>query len=340
MPGAPVVIEPSPPDMANIPFPAFDHCMAHEKILEYALQTSRGCPFGCIFCEVAGISSKKWRPRPIERILLELEQAKIKYPGVKVIDLQDDNAAHDTDRFKHFLHSYIPMHGNWELRIDNIRADNVDSEIVNLLEEADCGQICLGVEHADPEIFKSVNKGETLDRIRESAALIRKSKIRLGLCFVIGLPGDSFEKTKESVKFAKDNGADFMFWNILVPHRGTKVREWFEQHGRLNDELNFTSIVDDQIYNCRPVCETDSFPAREIIKAHFMAVLSTNNYRLTKRNLFFVVFNALRYGFIAELVESLTAQLKRKYGEGSHRRKLPLIFIAKILRANRQIRLF
>lgn len=312
IPDSPVVVEPPLPDMSRIPLPAFDLCMSREKIIEYPLQTSRGCPFNCIFCEVSGISSKKWRPRPIGQVIGELETVKQKYPGVRIIQIQDDNAAHDMDRFKEFLGAYNSMRGGWILRIDNIRADNVDAEIVTLLEKAGCESICLGVEHANPEIFKSIKKGETLDRIRESARLIKNSGMRLGMCFVIGLPGDSYEKTKESVKFAKENGADFMFWNILVPHKGTQVREWFEKNGRLRDERSFISAMDDQIMACRPVAETDSFPASEILKSHFMAVLSTNNYKLTKKNFLTIIFKAFQYGLIKELFRSLPSKLTEK----------------------------
>jgi len=313
---APQVVGPAPPDMAHMPHPAFEFCLSSECIVEYPLQTSRGCPYGCIFCEVSAISSKKWRPRPVNDILEELESVKSKFKNVKVIEIQDDNAAHDMERFKEFVRGYIGMRGEWELRVDNIRADNVDEEITGLLKEAGCVSISLGVEHADPDIFKSINKGETLAQIGNAAALIRKSGMKLGMCFVIGLPGDSFEKTKQSVMFAKENKADYAFWNILVPHRGTRVREWFEKHGRLHDERNFTSLVDDQIMNCSPVCETASFNAKEIARAHFWAVLATNTYRLTKRNLLFVILTALRYGFVKDLVGSLSAQMKMRSSAG------------------------
>lgn len=311
----PVIIEPSRPEMDQIPFPAFECCLSPDHIVEYPLKTSRGCPFGCIFCEISTISSKKWRSRPLDCVSEELEIVKTKYPSVKVIVIQDDNPAHDVRRFKDFLERYIHISGNWELRLDNIRADKIDAEVLELLLRARCRFISIGVEHGNPEMFKSVNKGETLDQIREASRLIKKSGIELWMSFVIGLPGDSFEKTKDSVRFAKETRADYLLWHILAPHRGTKVWNWFQEHGLIRDDRNLASHVDNienQIFCDDPICDCDAFPSEEIVRSHFFAVLATNSYQLKKRNMKYIIKTAIRYRFIKELIISLLIQFWRK----------------------------
>ncbi len=312
----PAVIEPSRPELSRLPFPSFNLSLNSDRILEYPLQTSRGCPFGCIFCEISSISSKKWRPRPLEQILLELDAAAQKYPNVRIIEIVDDNPTYDRERFKEFLRGYMKYKDRWDLRVDAVRADSIDAEMANLMVAANCKSLCIAVEHGDPAIFKSINKGETLPQIIDAARIVRESGMMMGFSFVIGLPGDSFEKTKMSVRFASRNKSAFNFWNILVPHRGTKVREWIEKHGRMGDERGFSLTLDDRIYCDPPVFDTDSFPKQDIVKAHFFAVLATNGYRLTKRNIAYVILTALRYGFIKALMGSLAKQFRSRLSGG------------------------
>ena len=63
--------------------------------------------------------------------------------------------------------------------------------------------IGIGVESGDAEVFKKITKGETLEDVKKAVKLIKKYKIPLALCFMIGLEGDSFEKTQKSIEFAK-----------------------------------------------------------------------------------------------------------------------------------------
>ena len=312
LPEKPVVIQPSRPEPDNIPIPDFECACNHHKIVEYPLQTSRGCPFGCIFCEVSNISSKKWRPLPLDTVIAELNEAKEKYKGIKKIEIIDDNPAFKPEHFKEFLVRFSEMNDGWEIVVDNMRADNIDAEMARLLEKANCRSVCFGVEHGNPEMFKSVNKGETLEDIREASKVVKKTTMKLGMCFVIGLPGDSFKKTKDSIKFAKENNADFMFWNVLVPHCGTKVRKWFEENGRIYNDRDFSPNIEDAIYTNSPVCDCDDFPKEEMLRAHFYAVLTTNNYWLNKRNRKYVIKTALKYGFFRQLFQSIIVQLYRK----------------------------
>ncbi|MEW5944653.1 MAG: radical SAM protein [bacterium] len=300
-------------DLRQLPFPAFDRCINVRSLVEYPVQTSRGCPFGCIFCTVSRVSSRQWRGRDLEACYEELDAAVARFPALKVFELVDDNpGGKNLSRFKAFLAEYARRWKHKELRIDNIRADAIDAEVATLLKETGCGQIGLGVEHADPEVFRGINKGESLEQIREAASLLKAAGMRLGMCFVMGLPGDSFEKTKASVRFAREYGADYMFWNVLVPHKGTRVREWMERHGDLYDEREFVTRTDNQILCDTPPFETPTFSRRDILRAHFWAVLATDNYRLTKKVFFYVILTALRYGFIKELLLSLISQFKRR----------------------------
>ena len=75
-------------DMAKVPIPRYDLV----KFKEYAMgcvQTSRGCPFQCEFCDIIVIFGRKPRIKTSEMVVAEIDaQHKL---GVRVIFLVDDN---------------------------------------------------------------------------------------------------------------------------------------------------------------------------------------------------------------------------------------------------------
>lgn len=75
-------------DMAKVPLPRYDLV----KFDEYAMgcvQTSRGCPFQCEFCDIIVIFGRKPRIKTPEMVVAEID-AQHKQ-GVRMIFLVDDN---------------------------------------------------------------------------------------------------------------------------------------------------------------------------------------------------------------------------------------------------------
>ncbi len=83
------------------------------------------------------------------------------------------------------------------------------------------------------KVFEKIEKGESLEDITRAAELIKKHNISLSLCFVIGLEGDSLEKTKCSIDYAKKLNPNHIYWNMVTPFEGTKIREWYDKNGEV-----------------------------------------------------------------------------------------------------------
>jgi len=69
------------------------------------------------------------------------------------------------------------------LFLDNVRADLLDEEMVRLYVRAGGLNICLGTESGDPDVFKAIHKGESLERIVTAVEIIRNTT----LCSVFAL---------------------------------------------------------------------------------------------------------------------------------------------------------
>ncbi len=274
------IIRSDPPDPKDLPFPDFKTFWGYEDINIYPLLTSRGCPFNCSFCAVSLVSTNKWRSRNPEHCIEEIIQAKKDLKNLYSIIIYDDNAMFRKKHIKNFLNLYLEENINLPLTIINTRADSLDEEMIVMLKKAKCPSIGIGVESGNLEVFKKISKGETLEDVEKAVKLIKKYKIPVALCFVIGLEGDSFEKTLDSIEFAKSLKSDHVYWNMITPFEGTIIRKWYDKNGKVFDLINRSSWVDGDFMCEEPCAETPEFSIEERKKAYILAILKTNDSRL------------------------------------------------------------
>jgi len=301
------------PDPKDLPSPDFTCFVGYKDITVYPLSTSRGCPNNCSFCVVHMVSSTKWRPRKPDACVMELIEAKKMLSNLISVSVYDDNPMVKTEHIKEFLNLYIDKNIDMPLTIVNTRADRLDKELILLLKKAKCTSIALGVESGCPEVFQQIGKGETLEDIKRAAKLIKKHNISLCLCFVIGLPGDTFEKTKWSIKLASELKADHVYWNMIAPYRGTRVRDWYEQHGKVFDVINYSSWIDGDFLCDEPCAESAEFSTEERKKAYFMAIMETNDIRLRLTNILRLIPYAMRYKLYGQFFYWLLNCTKRDF---------------------------
>lgn len=311
---APKIIDCPPIDIQKLPLPDFTSFYGFEKIQDYPLVTTRGCPYECSFCMVKFISSRRYRCKEISACCNEIMNAQTALPNLKAVSVIDDNCSVLKERFRNFLLQYIEKI-DLPLGFAYIRADAINDEILTFIKRAGTKSVCIAVEHGHPEVYKHINKGEELGDIIKAAHLVRESGLGLELCFIIGLPYDTFEMTKYNVKLARLLKASRIYWNMLVPYKGTQAREWFLKNGTLFGEADRTSHVDYSCFCDEPAMETKEMTAEDRKKAYFYAMLETNNYVLRMQDIFKDVpklfITAHKYGLHKTLIKNLILQFLR-----------------------------
>lgn len=264
----------------KIPVARLADFMGIEKMEEYQIQLSRGCPYNCSFCTICKVAGRHPRARDLDVCLDEICRAKETHPHIRQVTVTDDCPAFNPARFKEFMRRLAARRFNCKLTVANIRARDIDEEFVALYKAAGGAEVCIGVESGDPEVFALIDKGETLDDIRTAAALIRRGGLALGMCFVIGLPGDNPLRHRTSVAFAKAVGPDYVFWNMYIAWPGTRAWEWYSQHGRIGDIRGFSTLLDEEVRYARPPVDSPEFTAEDRIRAWLYANLETYNIPL------------------------------------------------------------
>jgi len=305
-----IIIDPN-----NVPYADYKLFYKWKEIRSYPIMTSRGCPYNCSFCPVAHVGQKKWRPRKPEDCIKEIELAKKELNPHLHILIQDDNSLVIPERFYKFLELFAKKI-KLRLAVTNIRADDVNDKLLVLLKKAGCSSVGIGVESANPEVFKLVNKGEPFEAIDRAANLIKKHKMLLSFCYVIGLPADNLERVKDSIKFANKHKPDSIYWNMTMPYKNTAIRKWFEKHGKIYDEIGKTSLTDGDFRCDEPAVETPDFTIWERKKAHYMCLFRTVDDRLKISKLPSIFNEARKYKEIKDffywLPRGILKSAKRK----------------------------
>lgn len=293
----------------EIPAVNLDIAYGSECLNNYQIQLSRGCPFSCAFCNVELIAGgRKVRARDIDICIDQIADAKARYPNINTIFITDDCPNFDRERFKRFLVKFAEKNTGCRLHIDNVRADLVDDEMLQLYVKAGGLNICLGTESGHPDVFRQVNKGESLEEVLAAIRLIKKYNLSLGLCFVIGLPDDTLEKHKQSITLAKTVKPDYVYWNMCTPWPGTPVHEWFKKHGAIGNVRGFSTLVDPEFNFTLPRAWSDVFDREDRVRAWLIANLETYAFPVNSIRQFYL--NAVKLMHLANTYKVHKAVIK------------------------------
>lgn len=89
------------------------------------------------------------------------------------------------------------------------RPDYISEPILKLLKNYRVTLIELGAQSLDPEVLKYTRRGHTVQDVIKSARMIRQHGFELGLQMMIGLPGDTVEKSIMTAQKIVDLGAQY-----------------------------------------------------------------------------------------------------------------------------------
>ena len=199
--------------------PARDLMPASENV--FLMETSRGCPHSCRFCETTRFYGREWRPFSPGRIAEEVHELVEKHRAW-VIHFTDDNFAADPERVLRICDELqkvsLPA-----VILASARADDLASRPVLLKEMSDARirRITVGVETLDPLTAGKAGKPVSPSIYKEVFRKMREHDIFSVASFIVGLPGESPEIRKNSVALALDAAPDAAHFLPFLPLAGT-----------------------------------------------------------------------------------------------------------------------
>ncbi len=251
-------------DLDKIPFPAYDMLPNlkpyHTGVLNSPFATvitSRGCPYHCTFCAYANMGH---RFRSAENVVEELEWLK-KDMGLKSFLFFDDLIGLKKDVFMDTLKLMIEKKLNLKW-VSCTRANLIHDDMLQLMKKAGCEEMALGIETGSPEIMKNIHKGIKLEDIQRAGKLLHKNKILFYGMAILGLPGETKETIKKTIKFIKKIDPFYTQFTFATPFPNTEIYNYYKENNLLlTEEWEKYSPLSNE-----PVVRTKNLNAEELKK--------------------------------------------------------------------------
>lgn len=258
-------------ELDEIPFPDYsslkptiDYYSKRSRVVKNImapLLTSRGCPYQCTYCNKSVFGSK-FRYRSPENIVAEIGWLRNNFK-VDQIDILDDNFNLIIDRAGQVLDRIVEKGLDIAISCHNgLRADKISESFARQLKRAGVFKVGLGIETADPDLMKKINKDLNLDKVKEAVYLLRKQGITVHGYFILGLPGDNPHSMSRTIKFAKEINPHFCNFAICIPFPGTEVYKQVKKEGRFLKDVD--SGVSSGFFDGKIFFEIDGTKAEDV----------------------------------------------------------------------------
>jgi radical SAM superfamily enzyme YgiQ (UPF0313 family) len=207
--------------------PPFPYHLFESDMAKYpgfaSIQTSRGCPYGCIFCSQRSISGRRYRYVNPKRAIHDIQLLTGKY-GATTIRIMDDNIGANKKHFNSLLDAIIKngLHKKASFEAP-IRGDNLDEEMVDKLKEANFSLITFGLETTNETLMKEIQKGETVQQVMQAIKMTAQRNIAVGTTLIFGLPHETNKDRWNAIKTVSSLPLSSVRFNTLTPYPGTPI---------------------------------------------------------------------------------------------------------------------
>lgn len=215
------------------------------------MMAGRGCPYLCTYCwnesyrkiykkELGSGSGSYIRFRKPTRVVSEIKEILGNYENIKTFSFNDDTFTLS----KRWLAEFCSL---YKKEVDmpfviNSHLNNIEDDVLDLLREAGCELIRIGIESGNARIRKEILKRhaagnkEVADNIRR----IKERGIRVLTYNMIGLPTETKEDVLDTIKLNAQCAPDVIKILTFYPYKNTPIYDFCVKHGFLDpdhDEL-------------------------------------------------------------------------------------------------------
>jgi len=229
-------------DLVNLPMPAYDLIdmdwyLNPQKLIIRRIYTSmvcifagRGCPYNCDFCAANVIwkanTGKVARLRPVENVIEEIDWLKNHY-HIDFFYMFDDMFGMSKKWMREWFNAKYQIL-DWDYKrvlpyACQTRADIITEEMIKGLKETGCIQVDIGVETGTQTLLNRVNKGITIQQVRQAVALCQKHKLRYFFTMLLNLPGETTDDLLQTYSLLKELRPIGVIFGITTPYPGTKI---------------------------------------------------------------------------------------------------------------------
>lgn len=212
------------------------HDLLHPRYEYASIQTNRGCPMNCEFCSVHSFNGQKYRHRPINDVLDEMEAI----PQKKLNIIDDDLVGYtrkSMDRATELFKGMIDRNINKDWVCQASLNFGSNDELLHYAAKSGCRLVLIGIEAENPEQLKESNKKFNLkigvDNYNKVFDKIHKHGIAVLGTLIYGFDTDDAEAMRKRTEFVINSELDAVQATILTPMPGTVLFERLENNNRI-----------------------------------------------------------------------------------------------------------
>lgn len=223
-------------DLKKSPAPRWD-LYPNDRAMIGVVQTSRGCPFDCHFCDVIQYLGRIQRHKDTDQVLSEIQT--LYDLGYRNINLSDDNFTVYRQRTHSLLTAIAdwngadgrePMIFNTQMSIDVAKTP----DILQLCNQAGLRHAFVGIESDNPASLAESRKRQNLRiDIREQCEKIVGAGIQIQGGLIVGFDNDGLDCFERQFHFAMTLPLVIFKISVLVAPVATPLYEEMAKAGRL-----------------------------------------------------------------------------------------------------------
>jgi len=222
--------------LPDSPLPRLD--LMKRRYAHGIVQTTRGCPFTCEFCDIIVMYGRKMRVKPVEQVLCEIQAWK--NAGFSMIFFSDDNfvgnRAYSKELLRHVAdwnkRQHKPMSFYTQASIDMVR----DDELLELMRAANFVSVFIGIESPRKESLAETHKTQNvkLDLVK-AVHKVQSYGMFVYAGMIVGFDADDAAIFDEQFSFLQEADIAIVMTGVLVAVPKTPLYQRLEAAGRLRN---------------------------------------------------------------------------------------------------------
>ncbi|HEV3144560.1 MAG TPA: radical SAM protein [Gemmataceae bacterium] len=222
--------------LPDSPMPRLD--LMRRRYAHGIVQTTRGCPFTCEFCDIIVMYGRKMRVKPVEQVMAEIQAWKD--AGFSMVFFSDDNFVGNRAYSKELLRTVAdwnkrqpkPMSFYTQASIDMVR----DDELLELMRSANFVSVFIGIESPRKESLAETHKTQNvkLDLVK-AVHKVQSYGMFVYAGMIVGFDADDATIFDEQFNFLQEADIAIVMTGVLVAVPKTPLYHRLEAAGRLRN---------------------------------------------------------------------------------------------------------
>jgi anaerobic magnesium-protoporphyrin IX monomethyl ester cyclase len=227
------------------------------------VETYRGCPYTCTFCNSPGqLSFAKennlgnfLRRKTMSNLHAELKDFVANYSPTAIFFVDDSFLARPRQEIFDFCDMYEDISLPFWF---NSRAENCEADTLARLKEVGCYRMTFGIECGNEEYrAKVLDRHITNEKYIKHFKIINQSGIPWNFNVILGLPGETRELVMDTVEVCRQiPGYDSLGVSIFTPYSGAELRNLCLKNGWMDDQILSGHIASQSVLKMPPPCLT------------------------------------------------------------------------------------